>query len=160
VLLTINPTTAATYSFGTEDGVDYDPLTGKFLVRSRSALVGTWTATMKSPNATLKWFKIPGKVVKKVQQYTMSNVCALTLTVKKDPKIKKKVLRFVGAGCLLSPDGVAAMTHVGIQVIKIKYKRIRQYPKTGLAYQGTAKAQRRILARVNRTIVLRIGRAQ
>jgi hypothetical protein len=51
------------------------------------------------------------------------------------------------------------MTQVGIQKIKIKYKRIRQYAKTGLSYQGTAKAKKRILKPINRTIILKIGRA-
>jgi hypothetical protein len=114
---------------------------------------------MTSPSVDKKWFKIPGKIVKKVQQYTFSNVCKLTMTVKKDPKIKKKVTRIVGAGCLLSDAGKAALTAVGIQKIKVKYKRIRQYANTGLSYRGTAKAKTRILKNMNRTWVLRVGRA-
>ena len=157
VQLSINGSTAAPYEFGGEDGVDYDPVAGKFTFRTKSPLVGTWSATLKSPNVAKKWFKIPGKVVKKVQQYTMSNICAIKLVVKKDPKLKKKVLRIIGT-CLLSDEGKAAMTAVGIQKIVIKYKRTRQYAKTGLDYQGTAKAKKRILKKVNRTVVLKVGR--
>jgi hypothetical protein len=154
VSLTINPNSIAEYSFGTEDAVGYDPLTGTFTMKTRTSLVGTWTGYMKSPSAELKWFN--GKVVKKIQQYT--NICPIKLVVKKDKKLKKRVLRVV-AKCALSPAGKTAMTEVGIQKIKIKYKRIRQYAKTGLSYQGTAKAKKRILKPINRTIILKIGRA-
>jgi hypothetical protein len=41
----------------------------------------------------------------------------------------------------------------------MKYKRIRQYAKTGLDYQGTAKAKKRILKKVNRTVVIKVGLA-
>jgi hypothetical protein len=159
VAITLDPTVAREYAFGSEDGLSYDPVLGKLNIISRSPLVGVWTATMTSPSVDKKWFKIPGKIVKKVQQYTFSNVCKLTMTVKKDPKIKKKVTRIVGAGCLLSDAGKAALTAVGIQKIKVKYKRIRQYANTGLSYRGTAKAQTRILKNMNRTWVLRVGRA-
>ena len=131
----VDPTVAKTYAFGGEDGFDYDPVAGKINVRTRSMLVGTWTAILKSPSADKKWFKIKGKVVKKVS-------------------------RIIGAGCLLSDSGKAAFTSVGIQKLKMKYKRIRQYAKTGLDYQGTVKAKKRIRKKVNRTIVIKVGRAQ
>ena len=160
VAVSLDPTVAKTYAFGGEDGFDYDPVAGKINVRTRSVLVGTWTAILKSPSADKKWFKIKGKIVKKVQTYVDAATCTTTLTVKKDPKLKKKVSRIIGAGCLLSDSGKAAFTAVGIQKLKMKYKRIRQYAKTGLDYQGTAKAKKRILKRVNRTIVIKVGRAQ
>ena len=156
VAVSLDASSAADYSFGTEDGLGFDPIAGKFTVRSRTALVGTWTATLSSPDLTKKWFKLPGKVVKKVQQYTLSNVCKLTLTVKKDPKLKKRVTRVIGAGCLLSDTGKAALTATGIQKIKVKYKRIRQYANTGLSYVKTK--GNRVLKNINRTWVIRIGR--
>jgi hypothetical protein len=105
--------------------------------------------------------------VKKVQTYTYSNVCKLTLTVKKDPKLKKKVTRIVGAGCILSSatdpgfkagteSGWTALTSVGIQKIKVKYKRTRQYAKTGLSYVKVK--GNRVLKNINRTWVVKIGR--
>ena len=160
VAISLDPNVAKTYAFGGEDGFDYDPIAGKINVRTRSVLVGTWTAILKSPSADKKWFKIKGKVVKKVQTYVDVASCTTTLTVKKDPKLKKKVSRIIGAGCLLSDSGKAAFTQVGVQKIKMKYKRIRQYAKTGLDYQGTAKAKKRILKKVNRTIVIKVGRSQ
>ena len=164
VALDLDPTRAGDYSFGSEDGLMYDPLTGKLNVRSRTPLVGTWTATLTgiwttplgSDNKPKMWFKIPGKIVKKVQTYTFANVCKLTLTVKKDPKLKKKVTRIVGAGCLLSDAGKAALTSLGIQKIKVKYKRIRQYAKTGLSYVKVK--GNRVLKNINRTWVIRVGR--
>lgn len=166
VAIDLDPTRTTDYAFGGEDGLGYDPLTGKLNVRSRTPLVGTWTATLTgkwtnpigSDGKPKMWFKIPGKIVKKVQQYTYANVCKLTLTVKKDKKIKKKVTRLVGAGCILSDAGKAALTAVGIQKIKVKYKRIRQYANTGLSYRGTAKAKTRILKNINRTWLVRVGR--
>jgi hypothetical protein len=170
VALTLNPDVAAEYNFGGEDGIAYDPVTGKLNVRTRTALVGVWTATLKAPNANKKWFKIPGKIVKKVQTYTYSSVCKLTMTVKKDKKIKKKIRRIVGAGCLLTTsadkiggvpiadNGKDALSAQGIQKIRVKYKRIRQYANTGLSYRGTSKAKTRILKNINRTWVIRIGR--
>ena len=164
VVLDLDPTQAGDYSFGSEDGLMYDPATGKLNVRSRTPLVGTWTATLTgiwtnpigSDNKPKNWFKIPGKIVKKVQTYTYANVCKLTLVVKKDPKLKKKVTRIVGAGCLLSDAGKAALTSVGIQKIKVKYKRIRQYAKTGLSYVKVK--GNRVLKNINRTWVIRVGR--
>jgi hypothetical protein len=167
VAITLDPSRAADYSFGGEDGLMFDPLTKKLNVRSRTPLVGVWTATLTSPDVNKKWFKIPGKIVKKVQTYTYSNICKLTLTVKKDPKLKKKVTRIVGAGCILSSatdvgfkagteSGWTALTSVGIQKIKIKYKRVRQYAKTGLSYVKTK--GNRVLKNINRTWVLKIGR--
>ena len=170
VAIELDPTRAADYSFGGEDGLGFDPISKKLTVRSRTPLVGTWTATLTAPNANKKWFKIPGKIVKKVQTYTYSNVCKLTLTVKKDKKLKKKVTRLVGAGCLLTTsadkignvaivdNGWDALTAVGIQKIRVKYKRIRQYADTGLSFRGTAKAKTRILKNINRTWVIKIGR--
>ena len=160
VALAINPDAVGTYAYGTEDGLDYDPLTGKLSIRSRTAYVGVWTAKFTSPATNLKWFKTPTKIVKGIQQFgAASNTCTTSLTVKKDAKLKKKVTRVVGNGCYLTPEGKSAMTSLGIKKIKVKYKRTRQYAKTGLDYQGTAKAKKRILKKVNRTIVLRIGRA-
>ena len=158
VAISLDPTRAGDYSFGTEDGLLYDPIAGKLSVRSKTPLVGTWTATLSAPNATKLWFKIPGKVVKKVQQYSMSNLCKLTLTVKKDPKLKKKVTRLVGAGCLLSDSGKAALTGAPKQIIKVKYKRIRQYAKTGLSFVKQGANKVRTLKNINRTWVIRIGR--
>ena len=89
----------------------------------------------------------------------------MTLTVKKDPKLKKKVTRIVGAGCILSSAnevkpgkeaGWTALTSVGIQKIKVKYKRVRQYAKTGLSYVKTK--GNRVLKNINRTWVVKIGR--
>ena len=165
VAITLDPSRAADYSFGGEDGLMFDPLTKKLNVRSRTPLVGVWTATLTSPDVNKTWFKIPGKIVKKVQTYTYSNICKLTLTVKKDPKLKKKVTRIVGAGCILSSAnevkpgkeaGWAALTSVGIQKIKVKYKRVRQYAKTGLSYVKTK--GNRVLKNINRTWVVKIGR--
>ncbi len=165
VAITLDPSRAADYSFGGEDGLAFDPLTKKLNVRSRTPLVGVWTATLTSPNVNKTWFKIPGKIVKKVQTYTYSNICKLTMTVKKDPKLKKKVTRIVGAGCILSSAnevkpgkeaGWTALTSVGIQKIKVKYKRIRQYAKTGLSYVKTK--GNRVLKNINRTWVVKIGR--
>jgi hypothetical protein len=167
VMIDLDPDRAADYNFGTEDGLMFDPATKKLNVRSRTPLVGTWTATLTSPNVAKKWFKIPGKIVKKVQTYTYSNVCKLTLTVKKDPKLKKKVTRIVGAGCILSSatdpgfkagteSGWTALTSVGIQKIKVKYKRTRQYAKTGLSYVKVK--GNRVLKNINRTWVVKIGR--
>lgn len=167
VMIDLDPDRAADYNFGTEDGLAFDPATKKLNVRSRTALVGTWTVTLSSPNVNKKWFKIPGKIVKKVQTYTYSNICKLTLTVKKDPKLKKKVTRIVGAGCILSSatdpgfkagteSGWTALTSVGIQKIKVKYKRTRQYAKTGLNYVKVK--GNRVLKNINRTWVVKIGR--
>jgi hypothetical protein len=165
VAITLDPSRAADYSFGGEDGLAFDPLTKKLNVRSRTPLVGVWTATLTSPDVNKTWFKIPGKIVKKVQTYTYSNICKLTLTVKKDPKLKKKVTRIVGAGCILSSAnevkpgkeaGWTALTSVGIQKIKVKYKRVRQYAKTGLSYVKTK--GNRVLKNINRTWVVKIGR--
>jgi hypothetical protein len=158
VALNLDPTVSRSYSFGGEDGFAYDPTKGTINVKTRSVLVGTWTAILKSPSADKKWFKIKGKVVKKVQTYVNVASCTTKLTVKKDPKLKKKVSRVIGAGCLLSDEGKAAFTAVGIQKIKMKYKRIRQYANTGLDYRGTAKAKTRILKKVNRTVVIKVGR--
>ena len=155
VAITLNPSAAGDYSFGTEDGLMFDPVTKKFNVRSRTALVGTWTATLTSPDASKKWFKLPTKVVKKVQQYADSNICKVTLTVKKDPKLKKKVTRVIGAGCLLSDSGWNALQNAPVQKIKVKYKRIRQYAKTGLSYVGIK--GNRVLKNISRTWVIRIG---
>jgi hypothetical protein len=158
VSLSIDPNVAGTYAFGGEDGVDYDPSTGKLQIRSRSAYVGVWTAKFTTPLATQKWFKTPTKVVKGVQQFSApTNTCTLSLTVKKNPKQKSRVLRVIGTGCYLTPEGKTAMTSPGIKKIKIKYKRTRLYAKTGLNFMGTAKAKKRILSKVNRTIVLRVG---
>jgi hypothetical protein len=170
VAIDFDPTRTTDYSFGGEDGLGFDPVSKKLIVKSRTPLVGVWTATLTSPSVDKKWFKIPGKIVKKVQTYTYSNVCKLTLTVKKDKKIKKKVTRIVGAGCLLTTsadkignvaiadNGWNALNAVGIQKIKVKYKRIRQYADTGLSFRGTAKAKTRILKNMNRTWVIRVGR--
>jgi hypothetical protein len=158
VALDLSPTVAREYAFGGEDGFGYDPVAGKLTLKSRTIFVGTWNAVFRSPSADKKWFKVKGKIVKKKQTYVDAASCTLALTVKKDPKLKKKVLRVVGTGCELSASGKAALTSVGIQKIKLKFKRAKQYASTGLNYKGTAKAKTRIMKPVTRTIVIKVGR--
>jgi hypothetical protein len=83
----------------------------------------------------------------------------LTLKVKKDTKLKKNVLRTIGAGCTLNATGKAALTAEGVQKLKISYVFNRAYAKTGLNYMGTSKAKTRILTKIKRTIVLKVGEA-
>jgi hypothetical protein len=158
VALELNPSVAKEYAFGGEDGFTYDPVAGKLALKSRTIFVGTWNAVFRSPSADKKWFKVKGKIVKKKQTYIDSASCTIALTAKKDPKLKKKVLRVVGAGCELSATGKAAFTSVGIQKIKLKFKRAKQYASTGLNYKGTAKAKTRIMKPITRTIVIKVGR--
>ena len=158
VALDLSPTVAKEYAFGGEDGFGYDPVAGKLTLKSRTIFVGTWNAVFRSPSADKKWFKVMGKVVKKKQTYVDAASCTIKLTVKKDPKLKKKVLRVVGAGCELSASGKAAFTSVGVQKIKLKFKRGKQYASTGLNYKGTAKAKTRLMKPVTRTIVIKVGR--
>jgi hypothetical protein len=161
VALTLDPTVPATYSYGVEEGLGYDPTSGKLTIRSTTALVGTWSATFRSPDATKLWFKgTKVIIVKKKKKVVPADVatCTTTLTVKKDKRIKKRITRVVGPGCVLSDSGKAAMIAPEIQKIKVKYKRTRLYANTGLSYRGTSKKPTRILKKVNRTIVLKIGR--
>ena len=148
VALTL-PGTGGTFDVGGDVGIGYNPTTGVISITTKTAFVGTFKVTMNSPAANKKWFTVSKKAVAS---------CALTLTVKKDTKLKTSVVRVIGPGCALSPEGKAALTTVGIQKLKISYVFNRAYAKTGLAYMGTAKAKTRILAKVKRTIVLNVGR--
>lgn len=145
---------AADVQLGGEEGLSYDPTTGKFTFRSKTMLVGIWTVKMTSPTGTA-WFKIPGKVVKKVQQFSNAQVCTAKLTVKKDAKLKKRVVRVIGNGCTLNEAGKAAMTGTPVQKVKIGWQRIRQYAKTGLSYVKVK--TNRVLKKLKRTIVLQFG---
>jgi hypothetical protein len=161
VVLSLDPTVAATYWYGSEDGLDYNPTTGRIMLRAKSALVGTWTAVLKSPSSTKLWFKGTKTIIVKKKKKVVSvdvSSCTLKLTVKKDKRIKKRVVRFIGAGCVLSDSGKAAMIAPLIQKIKIKYKRTRLFANTGLNYRGPKKAKTRILKKINRTIIMKIGR--
>ena len=149
---------AQVMNFGDGVGVDFDPVTGIFKFRMRTGLVGTWKVTMTNPNSTTqKWFKNKSKVVKKVQQYVQANNCTFTLVVKKDPKLKKAVMRQLGS-CQLNDFGKAAFQLAGFQKLKARMVFTRQYAKTGLPYvkQGTAKV--RVLAPTKRTFVFKVGR--
>jgi hypothetical protein len=101
-----------------------------------------------------------GKCVKsiKVPVTLAVNECITTLTVKKDPKLKKRVLRIIGPGCQLNDAGKAAFQQQGVQNIVMKYLWIRQYPSTGLTYVKKGSAKIRYLKKVKRTIVLSVGR--
>jgi hypothetical protein len=148
VALTL-PGTGGTFDVGGDVGIGYNPTTGVLSINTKTAFVGTFKVSMNSPAANKKWFTVSKKAVAS---------CVLTLTVKKDAKLKKSVVRVIGTGCALSAEGKAALTAVGIQKVKIAYVFNRAYAKTGLAYMGTAKAKTRILSKVKRTIVLKVGR--
>lgn len=143
------PSTGGAFDVGGDVGIGYNPTTGVLSISTKTAFVGTFKVTMTSPVVTKKWFTVSKKAVAS---------CVLTLTVKKDAKLKKSVVRVIGTGCALSAEGKAALTAVGIQKVKIAYVFNRAYAKTGLAYMGTAKAKTRILSKVKRTIVLKVGR--
>lgn len=143
------PSTGGTFDVGGDVGIGYKPTTGVLSINTKTAFVGTFKVTMTSPAANKKWFTVSKKPAAS---------CVLTLTVKKDAKLKKSVVRLIGPGCVLSAEGKAALTAVGIQKVKIAYVFNRAYAKTGLAYMGTAKAKTRILTKIKRTIVLNVGR--
>lgn len=155
VEFTLNPAAPATYNFGAEDGIGVDPKSGKVTVKTKSAYVGTWTATFKSP-AGKKYFSVT-TIVKKKKKVADAANCTVTLTVKKDAKIKKKVSRVVGT-CQLNKAGIAALKTVGIQKIKVKYNRTLQYAASGLDFKGTPTTKKRILKKVSRTVVIKIGK--
>jgi hypothetical protein len=143
------PTNGGTFDAGDGVGIGYNPLTGLLTLNTRTNYVGTFKVTVTSPNVSKKWFTVAKKP---------NSTCTLTLTVKKDPKLKKSVVRLVGVGCTLNNDGKAALTAAGVQKIKLSYVFNRAYAKTGFNYMGTAKAKTRVLKKVKRTIVLKVGR--
>jgi hypothetical protein len=152
------PSTGGRFDFGGNVGLVYTAATGKLTLTTRTQFVGTFKVVMTSPDASKKWFRVQ-TIVKKKKVMVDSNTCTLTLTVKKDAKLKKSVLRTIGAGCTLSVSGKAALTESTIQKIKIAYVFNRAYAKTGLNYQGTSRNKVRILAKVKRTLVLKVGSA-
>jgi hypothetical protein len=148
----------------------YDAVTGKYQFRSKTLLVGKYTAKMTGPVGTT-WFAkastvtqctkfSKGKCIKsiKVPVTLAVNECVATLTVKKNPKLKKRVLRIIGAGCQLNDAGKAAFNQEGVQNIIFKYQWIRQYPSTGLDHVKKGSKKVRYLKKVKRTIVLSVGR--
>jgi hypothetical protein len=161
---------SVTAALGGDLGMTYDAVTGKYSFRSKTLLVGSYKATMTGPAGT-NWFVknstvtqctkySKGKCVKSINvPVTLAvNECITTLTVKKDPKLKKRVLRIIGPGCQLNDAGKAAFQQQGVQNIVMKYLWIRQYPSTGLAYVKKGSAKIRYLKKVKRTIVLSVGR--
>ena len=147
-----------TFDFGGQVGLNYDPVKGLLTMNTRTMFVGTFRVVMTSPDASKKWFRVQ-TIVKKKKVMVDSNACTLTLAVKKDAKLKKSVLRTIGSGCTLSVSGKAALTESTIQKIKIAYVFNRAYAKTGLNFQGTSRNKVRILAKVKRTLVLKVGSA-
>jgi hypothetical protein len=152
------PSAGGTFDFGGQLGLRYDPVKGLLTMNTRTMFVGTFKVVMTSPDVSKKWFRVQ-TVVKKKKVMVDSNTCTLTLTVKKDAKLKKSVLRTIGAGCTLSVSGKAALTESTIQKIKIAYVFNRAYAKTGLNHQGTSRNKVRVLAKVKRTLVLKVGSA-
>jgi hypothetical protein len=161
---------SVTANLGGDLSMAYDAVTGKYQFRSKTLLVGKYTAKMTGPAGTA-WFakastitqctKVSkGKCVKsiKVPVTLAVNECVATLTVKKDPKLKKRVLRIIGAGCQLNDAGKAAFNETGVQNIIFKYQWIRQYPSTGLDHVKKGKTKVRFLKKVKRTVVLSVGR--
>lgn len=161
---------SVTASLGGDLSMTYDAVTGKYSFRSKTLLVGNYKATMTGPAGT-NWFAqastttqctkfSKGKCVKsiKVPVTLAVNKCINTLTVKKDPKLKKRVLRIVGPGCQLNEAGKAAFNQVGVQNIVMNYLWNRQYPSTGLSYVKKGKIKERFLKKVKRNIVLSVGR--
>jgi hypothetical protein len=142
------PAIGGTFDVGGDVGIIYNPLKNLLSINTKTAFVGTFKVTMTSPSASQKWFTVAKKP---------ASTCVLTLAVKKDVKLKKSVVRVIGAGCTLNATGKAALTAVGVQKLKISYVFSRAYAKTGLNYMGTSKAKTRILAKVKRTIVLKVG---
>jgi hypothetical protein len=148
----------------------YDAVTGRYQFRSKTLLVGRYTAKMTGPVGT-QWFAqastitvctrfSKGKCVRSIKQPTVIavNECVATLTVKRDPKLKKRVLRIIGSGCQLNETGRAAFNLTGVQNIIFKYQWIRQYPSTGLDHVKKGKTKVRFLKKVKRTVVLSVGR--
>jgi hypothetical protein len=152
------PSTGGTFNFGGDVGLTYDPVKGLMKLNTRTMFVGSFKVVMTSPDASKKWFRVQ-TIVKKKKVMVDANSCTLTLTVKKDAKLKKSVVRTIGAGCTLSASGKAALTEASVQKIKIAYVFNRAYAKTGLNYQGTSRNKVRILAKVKRTLVLKVGSA-
>jgi hypothetical protein len=161
---------SVTANLGGDLSMAYDAVTGKYQFRSKTLLVGRYTAKMTGPAGT-QWFAqastitvctkfSKGKCVKSIKQPTVIavNECVATLTVKKNPKLKKRVLRIIGAGCQLNEAGKAAFNLTGVQNIIFKYQWIRQYPSTGLDHVKKGKAKVRVLKKVKRTVVLSVGR--
>ena len=152
------PSTGGRFDFGGNVGLVYTAATGKLTLTTRTQFVGTFKVVMTSPDASKKWFKVQ-KIVKKKKVMVDTNSCTLTLSLKKNTKLKTMVLRTIGSGCTLSTSGKAALTESTIQKIKIAYVFNRAYAKTGLNYQGTSRNKVRILAKVKRTLVLKVGSA-
>ncbi len=152
------PSTGGRFDFGGNVGLVYTAATGKLTLTTRTQFVGTFKVVMTSPDASKKWFKVQ-KIVKKKKVMVDTNSCTLTLSLKKNTKLKTMVLRTIGSGCTLSTSGKAALTESTIQKIKIAYVFNRAYAKTGLNYQGTSRNKVRILAKVKRTLILKVGSA-
>jgi hypothetical protein len=161
---------SVTANLGGDLSIAYDAVTGKYTFRSKTLLVGRYTAKMTGPVGT-QWFAqastitvctkfSKGKCVKSIKQPTVIavNECVATLTVKKDPKLKKRVLRIIGSGCQLNDAGKAAFNLTGVQNIIFKYQWIRQYPSTGLDHVKKGNTKVRYLKKVKRTVVLSVGR--
>jgi len=152
------PSTGGAFDFGGDVGVTFDPIKALLKLNTRTIFVGKFKAVLTSPDVSQKWFRA-SKIVKKKKVMFDTNTCTLTLTVKKNTKLKTSVLRTIGAGCTLSASGKAALTEETVQKIKIAYVFNRAYAKTGLNYQGTSRNKVRILAKVKRTLVLKVGSA-
>jgi hypothetical protein len=152
------PSTGGRFDFGGNVGLVYTAATGKLTLTTRTQFVGTFKVVMTSPDASKKWFKVQ-KIVKKKKVMVDTNSCTLTLSLKKNTKLKTMVLRTIGSGCTLSTSGKAALTESTIQKIKIAYVFNRAYAKTGLNYQGSSRNKVRILAKVKRTLILKVGSA-
>jgi hypothetical protein len=161
---------SVTANLGGDLSMAYDAVTGKYQFRSKTLLVGKYTAKMTGPAGTA-WFAkastitqctkySKGKCVKsiKVPVTLAVNECVATLTVAKNPKLKKRVLRIIGSGCQLNDAGKAAFNQEGVQNIIFKYQWIRQYPSTGLTYVKKGSKKVRYLKKVKRTVVLSVGR--
>jgi hypothetical protein len=118
----------------------------------------TWFAKASTITVCTKYSK--GKCVKTIKQPTVLavNQCVTTLTVKKDPKLKKRVLRIVGPGCQLNEAGKAAFNEEGVRQIVVNYLWNRQYPSTALPYVKKGSQKTRWLKKVKRNIVLNVGR--
>jgi hypothetical protein len=161
---------SVTANLGGDLSMAYDAVTGRYQFRSKTLLVGRYTAKMTGPVGT-QWFAqastitvctrfSKGKCVRSIKQPTVIavNECVATLTVKRDPKLKKRVLRIIGSGCQLNETGRAAFNLTGVQNIIFKYQWIRQYPSTGLDHVKKGKTKVRFLKKVKRTVVLSVGR--
>ena len=141
------------------DGADlsYDPVTGTFKFKQKTLLAGNWKIVMNSPSVANPWFKVKGKVVKKVQTFKNVSSCSLSFVVKKNPKLKNRVVRQLGT-CQLNDLGKAAFNLPGIQKIKTRFVFNRQYPSSGLSYVKQGSAKVRFLKPTKRTYILKVGR--